>query len=197
MRRKRPFPGRFPPPGRRRPGLPPRRKPVPPVLERANRLFANGEYLEAARLYEDLAEKARGPRIFRKPVLFLQAGRCLLYGNEAEAGVRLFQKGFSILKQQQRWGDLQRLARRALAELREKGYEEQASQLEEWLASQAIPSEVDMKTSTVQEGRKLPPLPLTCPACGGAVHPDEVDWSEDMSVAECSYCGNLLRAEVD
>ena len=38
-----------------------------------------------------------------------------------------------------------------------------------------------------------PTFPVTCPACGARVHPDEVKVI-DKSTVECLFCGSVIRA---
>lgn len=39
-----------------------------------------------------------------------------------------------------------------------------------------------------------PVIPTHCPACGGPIRSDEVDWIDPVSV-KCPYCGSPVRAQ--
>jgi endogenous inhibitor of DNA gyrase (YacG/DUF329 family) len=41
---------------------------------------------------------------------------------------------------------------------------------------------------------RKPILPTHCPACGGTVRPDEVEWLDEIT-AECAYCGSPVRED--
>ena len=167
-------------------------RPVHTRLTEAHRLFANGNYLEAAEIYEDLAEKAYLKQIPQSPKLFLQAGATRLKANEIDDGIMLVKKGLQIIIERQQWGHLRKAGDAALARIREGGFNDQAKDLQTWIDEQ-VPAEVKTTPAWLAKpGRINQPdrLPKQCSSCGGPVNPKEVDWFG--SNATCIYCGSLL-----
>ena len=194
MKRQRPFRPRIPRPGSRfRTPVPIRH--VPPLLIKANHLYEEGEYGEAARLYEDLAIKSACREMLPAPHLFIRAGRKnLLCGNMGNA-IRMFLRGFGIFADQGRWNELHWMSDRVIDDLRQQGQHNSADELMNWIKQALLESETEFQenSTTIERiTRKKTVLPLKCPSCGGSIHPDEVIWV-DENLAECSYCRNLFR----
>lgn len=190
------------PPRRPRRPLPPRRFPqrnaaprhVHPLLLRANRLFSDGKYYDAAKLYEKLAVGAYDRHLPRAPMLFMQAGKSLLIAGKVEKGMALAQRGLGLLADQKRWRELYQFGRRSVNVLNELGHKEQAAGLEEWLKA-LLPEDqepVMRKEQLTKEEMRV--FPVSCPACGARVHPDEVKVI-DKATVECSFCGSLIRSK--
>lgn len=184
---------RIVPPFRRSPlgrGKTPR--PIPPHLKEAHRLFVNGNYLEAADIFEDLAEKAYQKQIPQSPQLYLQAGAARLKANEIENGIMLIKKGLQIIIDRQQWGQLKKTNDITIARLRENGLNDQAINLQTWVDKQ-IPAEVKTTPVWLSNPSKInqaAQLPKQCLSCGGPVNPKEVDWFGSDAI--CIYCGSLL-----
>ena len=179
-----------------RPGMRPvNNRPVHPLLRKANQLFANGQYAEAAELFIRLGEGALARNIPRAPHLFLQAGKAYLHADDSKAAIEKSQYGLSLFAKDERWGELKRFGDRVISSLKEHKLEAEAKELQAWLDS-AIPEGVEIPDMPIRMGsiKKDVHLPLSCPSCGGAVNPKEVDWVDDIT-AECSFCGNMLRGE--
>ena len=136
MPRRRPFRRR--PLGRRRPplGMPPRRPPLPPrvrqALARANGLMADGQFAEAADVFERLSERAkqRG-MIVRAADLALQASRARFAAHDVDASLELAKGALRLFVRGGRAGRVPRVLSRMTAALREKGYDAQADQVEQ------------------------------------------------------------------
>ena len=195
FRRRPPFGG--PPlrrPGRR-PMLPPRQQPgqpVDPLLVEANQLFSGGKYLQAAGLYETLAQRALDRGGPRAPQMFLLAGRANLLGGKSAEGVDHLESSLRLLANAGRWDGLRRMGARVVDELEERGYKDEAQRITAFikkLAADAGGSEPRTAAKQVQAS-----LPTNCSTCGAIIHPGEVEWA-DQSTAVCSYCGNMVRAE--
>jgi len=190
------------PPRRPRRPLPPRRfdhrKPaarkVHPLLLRANQLFSNGKYMEAANLYEKLAKGALDRGLPRAPLLFLQAGKSLLATGRLKRGVVLAQRGLGLLADQNRWRELHQFGYRTVNVLNELGYEKEAQNMEEWLKAR-LPEkeEAAIREHQAAAPNAKPDFPVNCSACGARVHPDEVVMI-DTTTAECSFCGSIIKA---
>ncbi|HEY60952.1 MAG TPA: hypothetical protein G4N92_09785 [Anaerolineae bacterium] len=190
---------------RRRPIQPIRRPPLRrparrahPKLVEAHKLFQNGDYLEAAKLFEELADKAEKNKIPQAPRLYLQAGAAWIKAEEKDKGIEIIKKGLGKFIERKKWAELKRSASAVVHRLRENGLNEQAVEIETWLEKQ-VPQEVKeapvwVKATSVRGSRVSAQLPTNCPKCGGPVNPKEVDWI-DTSTAACVYCGSLLRAD--
>ena len=164
---------------------------VPPVLQEANFAFDKGEYGRAGELFERIAETASARGGPRAPMFYLQAGRARVFAGQTALGMPSIKRGLELLSQQRLFRRLQRVRRRLINELRERGLEAEAREVEAWMISpQAGAAEAEWREPQV----KRPILPTHCPSCGAAVRPDEVEWL-DEATAECDYCGCPVRAE--
>ncbi len=183
------------------PGAPPRRPPLPPRVRRAlthaNSLMADGQFAEAAYIFERLSEEARQrDMLVRAANLALQASRARLAADDVEAAVEQSQEALRLLARGGRAGRVPRVLSRITAALREKGYDAQADQLEQE-AAQALEEmglsldEVRQRVPHVTEKRGT--LPAHCSGCGAPLVPDEVEW-HDTHTAECPYCGTIAKA---
>ncbi|MGD2253189.1 MAG: hypothetical protein PVF70_09785 [Anaerolineales bacterium] len=192
-----PFFPRRPRPLRRARRILRRPVPVPPAarralkrLNRAHQLMAQGEYAQAAIIYEELAESAERQAVRRSPQLNLQAGMAWLKAGEKERALARLRQG---LLQMLRLGQTQRFqaaAHRILTELRNYGMAEQAQALEAELKRELSGLGLTLTAPASKPGR--PHLPAKCPSCGGNVRRDEVEWL-DAGTAVCDYCGSTLE----
>ena len=189
-------------PRRPRRELPPRRfdrykdKPpvrVHPLLRRANNLFSNGKYIEAAMLYEKLALGAQDRNLPRTPILYLQASKAFLIAEKGDEGMRMLMQGLELFVDQKRWRELLQFGKRSVNVLNELGYSQEAEEIEAWL-EERLPEEDKKKAKSTddQQQKERTLFPVTCPSCGARVHPDEVRVIDESTV-ECSFCGNLIR----
>lgn len=177
---------------RRRPGRPGARAQV--RLKQAHRMMAAGRYLQAANIFEELAQGAVRFKIPRAPFLFMQAGKGFLYGGKESKGFALLRRGLKMLADAKRWGDLYRVGNRTIEELKEKGYEKEQERLKAWL-EEVLPENSDRVADIRSRMQKKHPiLPTNCPKCGGTVDSKAVVWMDDVT-AECLYCGSAIRAE--
>jgi hypothetical protein len=166
---------------------------VPPILQEANLAFDKGEYGRAAELFEQIAQAADARGGPRAPLFHLQAGRSRIYAGQTALGMPSLRRGLELLAQRNQHLRLHRARRRVLAELRERGLAEEASEIETFLqvdsASASLPV-LDERSMPA----KRPVLPTHCPQCGAALRTDEVEWLDD-STAECAYCGSPVREQ--
>ena len=193
MRRRR-FPGR----PMRRPirGLSARR-PVPPKLREANRLYEATEYEKAAELYSEMAQRAEQNGLPQTANLYLRAGISCLKNMDVGQAVKLLKLSFQYCVDHKRWPQLQRVMKVASAELDAAGQQTLKDDLFSWLKTQLSaahhgfpnsPEEADdSKSRAVQ-------LPVHCPNCGGPVQPLEVEWYDSENPI-CAFCGSILRDE--
>lgn len=163
---------------------------VPPALQQANQLLANGDYTNAATAFHKLAQGAEERFPQRAPFLFIEAGRAAILGGQTKTGMADFRRGLTILASQRRFPKLQMLGGRIINELRMRGLNAEAGEIETLLNGN-LPAVTSTETPVLQ---KRPTLPTHCPSCGAAVKPDEIEWFDEIT-AECSYCGSPIREE--
>jgi tetratricopeptide (TPR) repeat protein len=197
--RRRPFLDRRP---FRRPPLPgaPFSRPLASklrrILARANQLMAEGQFAEAAAIYERLCEesKARG-FVARAADFALQAARAYFAADNVDAASTRAKEALHLLAHSGRAGRIPQVLSKMTAALRDKGYDAQADELER--EAERILSEVGLSLEEAeQQAPQMPEkrgaLPARCAGCGAPVVPDEVEW-HDAQTAECLYCGAVLK----
>jgi hypothetical protein len=163
---------------------------ISPLLQRAHQLLAAGDFNSAAEAFEQLAAAAEGRNGPRAPRFFLDAGRARILAGQVPAGMTHLQHGLEMLTARGEMLHLHRAGRRIVAELDQRGMTAEAREIES-LLNGSLPATF---TPPVILPTRKPILPSHCPACGGAVRPDEVEWLDEVT-AECSYCGSPVRGE--
>jgi hypothetical protein len=161
---------------------------VPPLLQEANMAFEKGEFGRAAERYEKIARTADARGGPRAPLFYLQAGRARTYAKQASLGLPSLRRGLELLAERGQFQRLHHTGRRTVNELRERGFEEEATNIEILLGT-LMP-----KQFLVEPAGKRPVLPTHCPSCGAPLRPDEVEWLDNVT-AECGYCGSPAREE--
>jgi hypothetical protein len=159
---------------------------VPPILQEANFAFDKGEYGRAGELFEKIADTAAARGGPRAPLFYLQAGRARIFASQTALGMPSLRRGLELLAQREQFPRLQQAGSRVIAELKERGLQQEASEIETWLRS-ILPSAPSSASPL-----KRPTLPTRCPACGAGIRPDEVEWLDDVT-AECAYCGSPIK----
>jgi hypothetical protein len=155
----------------------------------------NGNYKEAAEIFERLARGAHNRGMLKQaPFLYLQAAHCCLLSSQAKRGIGLMNQGLRLLEETQRWPALFKAGERSVAELRRRGHNQEADDLQGWLddALKEHP-EASQEISGIS-GRSAPRLPSKCPFCGATLRSDQIEWI-DGDTAECLYCGSAVPAE--
>ncbi len=165
---------------------------IPPALRRANELMANGDYPAAAQAFEDLARGAVGRNGPRAPLLLIQAGRMRILAGQVPLGMTHLQQGLGLFAARGQWQRLNNNAQRLMAQLTQRGLVEEARQIETILKASLPPGFVPNRGLAPEKGKRI--LPATCPGCGGPLHGDEVEWTDEIT-AECPYCSRAVRAE--
>lgn len=188
MRRRFIRPPLYPPIGRQLPT-----RPVHPLLIKANQLMQEGNYVEAAELFEQLAHGAQARGFPRAPQLFLQAAKARLAAGQVQPAMGLTRQGLGLLAQAYRWSELSSAGSRVVAALNSQGHTTEGEEIAKWL-EQILQSHGGLQQISPTELTKKPHLPVSCPHCGGAIRPGEVNWVDDIT-AECEFCGNMVRAE--
>lgn len=190
-------------PRRRRPmtGAPFRRLPltdqVRRALVRANQLMADGQFVEAAIIFEWLSEQAeRRGMLVRAGDLILQASRAHFRASDVETAVQQVTEALRLFVHGGREGRVPRVLSKATAVLRKQGHNAQADLLEQ----EAVGMFGDVGLSLAEAGQhahqvteeKWGTLPPLCNGCGAPLVPDEVEWY-DARTAECLYCGAVVK----
>jgi hypothetical protein len=183
-----------------RPGVP-LGKPLAPrlrtILTRANQLMAEGQFTEAAAIYERLCVEGKERGLVARAADFaLQAARAYFAADDIDAALANAKEGLQLLARGGRPDRVPRVLSKIVAKLREKGYNTQADGLER--EAERILGEVGLSLEEAeQQAPQMPEkrgtLPAKCSGCAAPVIPDEVEW-HDAQTAECLYCGTVLKA---
>jgi len=184
--------GRRSPMRRRRPmGPPPQQNRAHRALQRAHRQMENGDYANAADIFERLGRAAHDRGILRQaPRLYLQAGRAYMLAGATEKGGDLLRQGLNIFVEGQHWPQLHRSGQRVVDELEQWGHSDLAKEFDEWLNSTLPEKSEAYQRAAAATSR--PQLPIHCPSCGGPIRADDVEWL-DATTAECPYCSSGVR----
>ena len=203
MIRRRPprRPARRPLRRRVRPPRPAVRAVVPPrlrqALERGHRAMESGDFDLAARIFGEEADKAHNKGQFAAASrLALQCARAHLAGDNISAALERGKQALQFMAQSGRPGRIPAALNRMVEQLRQRGYEAEADQLqrevEERLAEVGLNLQ-DAQAQAVTPARRRGQLPGKCSTCAGPLNPNEVEWYDSHS-AECPYCGSVLKA---
>lgn len=163
---------------------------TPPALQRANEFINSGDYASAAVLFEQIARGAETRMGPRAPFLYVKAGNARLMMGQASTAMGHFKHGLTMLINSGRFNQLYRLGTRLIADIKAQGYLQEAQEVANLVHSH-MPASAEMPT----ERGPIPgmiSLPANCPACGGPLRPDEVEWLDAMT-GECPYCGNPVK----
>jgi hypothetical protein len=121
----------------------------------------------------------------------IQAGRARLLAGQPDSALENIERGFGLLAAGGRLRRLARLGNRLVAEFRQRGYAAESQKLVDYLEN--LSPGFGAEQASAAPARQAP-LPTHCPGCGAPVHPDEVEWLDDVT-AECAFCGSPLRRE--
>jgi hypothetical protein len=164
-------------------------RPIPPAVQEAERHLQEGRFLEAARLFEDLALRAAGRGNWGPAAhLHLRAGLSFLEAGQVKPAVEHGRQALGAILRAGRPAQARHLFQQILQALESHGYHEQAETLRQEVAARL--------------GGALPPgppgprlqLPAHCPQCGAPLRPGEAR-SLRPDVVQCSYCGALVQAK--
>jgi hypothetical protein len=163
------------------------------ALQNAHEFMERGNYAEAAKAFEALAqaaEKHMGPRT---PFFYLQAGSARLLLKQNALGMEHLRHGLELLAASGRYHQLYRAGMRVVNELKARGMEKEAQEISR-LVHRHTPAIAESPTQRGPDPNRPMLLPTHCPSCGGPVRSDEVDWI-DANSAECPFCGSPVRIE--
>lgn len=169
------------------------------MLARADRLFNQGKFSEAAPIFERLAKGAaqRGMPD-RAGDLYLRSARCHLEMGDAALAVERGKQALRLFGRAGRMGKIERLVPKIVENLQEKGYQAEAEALQQEVEARLAETPPGARPGrpalSAVEGPAMArrELPAKCSACGGPVKPDDVTWL-DPQTAECPYCGSVLK----
>lgn len=173
-------------------------RPVPPALKKAHTMMGKSKYSDAGNIFEQFANSMLASHEKRAPQFYVQAGRARMMSGEVPAGIALLKVGLAALISSGNLTQVALIAQRIIAELTDNGMASEADQIQQML-NQVLPAEAMPATSTREAGAETEVvrlLPTNCPSCGGPLLPQEVEWM-DAYTAECPYCGNGVRTEVE
>ena len=163
---------------------------IPPLLRRANQLMSAGDFAGAATALEQLARAAEARGGPRAPFFYVQAGRAQMMAGRAQPALESLERGFGLFATRGQIGRVMNLGNRVVAELNQRGHATEAAQLAGYIKSLVPDANV---TGAPASGRR-PPLPTHCPGCGAPIHPDDVDWIDELTAA-CAYFGTPVRGK--
>ena len=160
------------------------------ALSDANRLAANGQALQAAPLFAQLAQELEAsghPR--RAANLHTRAAHAFADGGQEAAALSHARAALNLFVQYAMEQRLQQFYTNITRKLRVNGMTPAAETLQHEFAAQVagLPTP-EPPTDSSRRGR----LPGACPKCAAPVHSDEVTWIDPHS-AECPYCGTVLQ----
>ena len=165
---------------------------VPPALQKANQLMANGQYEAAAEIFEQFARGAAARNGPRAPWFFLQAGHARVLAGQVPLGMTHIRQGLLLFAVRGQPQKLYRAGMRFVTELKARGQPAEAKEIEDYLKT-SLPANFSPASGNAA-GKPKPTLPTNCPGCGGPIRSDEIEWVDDVTV-ECPYCGSAVRAE--
>ncbi len=162
---------------------------IPPLLQRANQMIANGNYTEAASDFEQLARAVEARGGPRAPLFYIQSGQARVMAGQTGPGVEYLERGLGLFATRWQLPRASNVGSRIIGELNQRGLTKEAQQITDYLKN-LVPG----FDSNLQAGApaKRPPLPTHCPGCGAPVRPDEVEWLDEVT-AECAFCGSPVR----
>jgi hypothetical protein len=167
---------------------------IPPLLRNANQMLSAGNYAGAASAYEQLARaaEARGGR--RAPLLYIQAGRCLVMAGQSATGVELLERGLGLFAIRGQHARASNVGQRVVHELNARNLKREAQQVTDYMKELVPGFGEGSASSEASSSSQRCPLPTHCPGCGAPLRPDEVEWADD-NTAVCAYCGSPAHGE--
>ncbi len=163
---------------------------IPPLLRKANQLMAAGDFAGAASALEQLARAAEARGGPRAPFFYIQSGRAQVMAGQTAPALDSLERGLGLFAMRGQFGKAINFGNRVVAELNHRGLTKESKQIADYVRS-LVPN---FNGAGQLAGAKRPPLPTTCPGCGAPIHPDEVDWIDEIT-ASCAFCGTPVRGK--
>jgi hypothetical protein len=164
------------------------------TLEQAEHLLSNGQPGEAARLFAKLAEGlVFSNRSRRAANLHAQAAQAFADSHNETAALTQARAALTLFRQNrmvERMPIFYANIRRKLTGL---GMQNAAETLANEFASKLPkPTPAPQATPAMPPAVQSARLPTNCPKCGAPIRSSEAHWI-DANMAECGYCGTLIR----
>jgi hypothetical protein len=160
-------------------------------VHEAQRLMAEGHFVEAANLFAQSSEEAIGHGLIRPAGhLAVQAARAFAQARQGDAALAQGKRALDILLNAGNPHQAARLIPHAVAFLRAQGSGTQAAALEKEATQRLAALGLSLQIGGPIANRSLP---ASCPNCAGALRADEADWLDATSV-ECPWCGSTVKA---
>ena len=169
---------------------------VPPALKQAHNLMGKSKFNDAGNIFEQFANSKLASHEKQAPQFYVQAGRARLMSGEVPAGMALLKVGLAALTRSGNLAMVALIAQRIIAELIQNGHPSEAEQIQSMLGGFLPPESIPATPVPEAEDEEVRLLPTNCPSCGGPMLPKEVEWL-DENTAECAYCGNGIRTELE
>ncbi len=163
---------------------------IPPLLRRANQLMAAGDFAGAASALEQLARAAEARGGPRAPFFYIQTGRAQIMAGQTAAALDSLERGLGLFAMRGQFARAVNFGNRVVAELNQRGLPGESKRIAGYLKG-VVP---DLNLAGQAAGTKRPPLPTSCPGCGAPIHPDEVEWIDEIT-ASCAFCGTPVRGK--
>ena len=163
---------------------------IPPLLRRANQMMAAGDFAGAASALEQLARAAEARGGPRAPFFYVQTGRARMMAGEAQPALESVERGMGLFATRGQFGKVVSFADRTVAEFNQRGLAKESKQIADYVKT-LVPN---FEGANHLGQPKRPALPTTCPGCGAPIHPDEVDWMDEITAA-CAFCGTPVRGQ--
>jgi hypothetical protein len=113
-----------------------------------------------------------------------------ILAGQVPLGMTHLQQGLGLFATRGQWQRFRNSGQRIAAELSQRGLTGQAGQIEATLKA-SLPAGF-VPGAGPEKAKRV--LPTNCHGCGGPLHADEVEWTDEIT-AECPYCGSAVRAE--
>jgi hypothetical protein len=78
---------------------------IPPLLQRANQMMANGNYVQASSAFEQLARAAEARGGPRAPFFYIQAGRARVMAGQTAGGLEYLERGLGLFAARNQRGE--------------------------------------------------------------------------------------------
>jgi hypothetical protein len=161
-------------------------------------MMDDGEFAEAARLFDQLALGARRQGMpIRAANLTLRASQAYLAQGDVDPALDRMRRAIRVLARHGAAERVAQLVSRLDAGLRERVYDAEAAELVRF--AEGVLGETGLSLDELRAARSSRAaeargsLPGRCGGCGAPLIPDDVTW-HDRQTAECPYCGTVIKA---
>jgi hypothetical protein len=156
-------------------------------VREAERLFQQGRFQQAARLFEELARKTARRGMWQEATqLQIRGVQALLEGGYVDTAVEQARRTLVAMKRAGRPARTRVFFHRVIRELEKRGYHAQAEALRQEIAEK-------LGREPGRPGYRRPryQFPTNCPNCSAALKEGEYRQVRPETI-ECSFCGTLI-----